>query len=198
MRFELPDLPYELNSLEPYISGMTLEIHHRKIHQDYVTNLNKLVPGTKFDNIDLETIIKVADGPVFYNAAQVWNHTFYFEGLKPGYNILKGPFAEIIKNNFGSIAFFKNTFTKTALSLTGVGWVWLVLNQYGLLELIQEKNAGNPLRNGIVPIMNCDLWEHAYYLDYHSNRQDYLEAFLKLINWEIIEKRYKEFFETDV
>jgi Fe-Mn family superoxide dismutase len=193
MKFELSELPYDLNALEPYISRMNLELHHEKHNQTYITNLNSRINGTKFKNLDLETIIKVADGPVFNDAAQVWNHIFYFEGLKPGNNTLKGPFADVIKRNFGSVSFFKNSFIKAALSLFGAGWVWLVLNPKGLMEIIQKSNAGNPLRIGLIPLLTCDLWEHAYYLDYQDKRKDYLEAFWKLINWEMIEKRYNKF-----
>jgi superoxide dismutase, Fe-Mn family len=192
MKFELSELPYDLNALEPYISRMNLELHHEKHYQTYITNLNSRIIGSKFKNLDLETIIKVADGPVFNDAAQVWNHRFYFEGLKPGKNALKGPFAEVIKRNFGSVLFFKNSFFKAALSLFGAGWIWLVLKPEGSIEILQKSNAGNPLRIGLVPLMNCDLWEHAYYLDYQNRKKDYMEAFWKLINWEMIEKRYKE------
>ncbi len=199
MKFELSELPYELNALEPYISKMTLELHHTKHNQTYITNLNSEIIGTKYKNLDLETIIKVADGPVFNYAAQVWNHKFYFEGLKPGnHNTLKGPFADLIKRNFGSVSFFKNSFIKVALSLFGAGWAWLVLNPERSIEIILKSNAGNPMRIGLVPLMNCDLWEHAYYLDYQNRRKDYLEAFWKLINWEKIEKRYNEFSNTEV
>ena len=193
MKFELPNIPFALNALEPNISRRTLEFHHGKHHQIYVTNLNSLITGTKFEKTDLETIIKVADGPIFSHAAQVWNHTFYFEGLEPGHNkITKGPFLDIINGSFGSVTFFKNTFIKSALSLFGSGWVWLVLNPIGSMEIIQERNAGNPLRKGLIPLLTCDMWEHAYYLDYQNRRTDYLEAFWKLINWEVIEKRYND------
>ena len=191
MRFELPDLPFELNALEPYISKRTLEFHHGKHYRSYLANLNKLFRGTKFKDLDLETIIKVADGPIFNNAAQVWNHTFYFECLKPGNSIsIKDSFEEVIKNNFGSVSFFKSTFTEAVSSLFGVGWVWLVLNQNGSMEIIQKFNAGNPLRIGLIPLMTCDVWEHAYYLDYQNRLGDYADAFWELINWDIIEKRY--------
>ena len=191
MRFELPELPFELNALEPYISKKTLELHHGKHHHDYLANLNKLIQETKFKDLNLETIIKVADGPIFNNAAQVWNHTFYFECLKPGnQNSIKDSFEEVIKSNFGSVSFFKSTFTEAVSSLFGVGWVWLVLNQNGSMEIIQKFNAGNPLRVGLIPILTCDVWEHAYYLDYQNRLRDYADAFWKLINWEIVEKRY--------
>ena len=159
---------------------------------DYVSNLNKLLNGTKYMNLDLETIIKVSDGSIFNNASQVWNHNFYFGGLKPGNNkALKGPFSDGLKASFGSFSFLKNSFTKAAGSLFGAGWIWLVLNQNGLLEIVPKSNAGNPMRIGVIPIMVCDMWEHAYYLDYQNNHAAYLEAFWKLINWDVIEERYK-------
>lgn len=193
MRFELPDLPYGLNALEPYISEETLHFHYWKYQKAYVVNLNKLIEGTKFKNLDLETIIKVADGPIFNYAAQVWNHSFYFECLKPGNNnILNGSFADAIKSNFGSESFFKKTFSNAARSLFGVGWVWLTLNQKGDVEIIQKNNAGNPMRIGLIPIMTCDVWEHAYYLDYQDRLGDYIDGFWKLINWELIGKRYND------
>ena len=193
MKFGLPQLPFKINSLEPYISGKTILFHHRKLHQAYVSSLNKLVAGTKFENIDYETIIKVAEGPIFNNAALAWSHAFYFSALKPGNNhIHKGPFVDVIKESFGTFRFFKETFTKSAVSVFGSGWVWLVLNQKGSIEIIHEGNAGNPLRRGLTPLLTCDMWEHAYYLDYQNRRSDYVEAFWKLIDWELIEKRYNE------
>lgn len=147
----------------------------------------------KFENKDFETIIKFGEGPIFNNAALAWNHTFYFSGLIPGNNhILKGSFADVIKRSFGSVRFFKETFTRSAVSLLGPGWVWLVLNPKGPIEIIHENNAGNPLRRGLIPLLTCDVWEHAYYLDYQNRLSDYLEAFWKLINWELIEKRYND------
>jgi Fe-Mn family superoxide dismutase len=193
MEFGLPKLPFEINALEPYISGKNLMYHHEKYHHVYFENLNKLIAGTKFENKDLETIIKVAEGPIFNNAALAWNHTFFFYGLKPGNNhIFKGPFANVIKRSFGSVRFFKEIFFRSATSALGAGWVWLVLDPNGSMEIIYESNAGNPLRRGMIPLLTCDIWEHAYYLDYQSRKSDYLEAFWKLINWEMIEKRYGE------
>jgi Fe-Mn family superoxide dismutase len=191
MKFELPQLPYALNALEPQISKRTLEFHYGKHHQTYVTNLNNLVTGTKYENADLETIIKVAEGPVFNNASQVWNHTFYFNSLKPANgNDLKGPFANIVNGSYGSVPLFKEAFIKAAVSLFGSGWVWLVWNPKGSVEIIQESNAGNPLRKGLIPLLTCDVWEHAYYLDYQNKRPDYLDAFWNLINWELVENRF--------
>jgi superoxide dismutase, Fe-Mn family len=193
LKFELHKLPFEMDALEPYISRNTLQIHHSKYHQVYITNLNNLICGTKYKNLDLESIIKIADGQVFNNAAQAWNHEFYFEGLKPGSNNSSiGSFSSVIENSFGSVTFFKNTFTKAAVSLFGSGWVWLVLNSQGTMEIVQESKAGNPMRYGLKPLLSCDLWEHAYFLDYNNRRSDYLKAFWKLVNWEVVEKRYNE------
>lgn len=192
MRLEFSELPYPVNSLEPYISKKTLEIHYGKHYHSYLMSLNSLIQGTKFVNLDLETIVKLADGNVFNYASQVWNHIFYFESLKPyGNDSLKGSFAEIIKKNFGSILFFKHSFFKAVESFFGVGWIWLVLNQNGGMEIVPKSDAGNPMRNGLIPLLTCDIWEHAYYLDYQDNYSEYLEAFWKLINWEIIEQRYR-------
>jgi Fe-Mn family superoxide dismutase len=192
MTFELPELPFAIDALEPYISKKTIELHHEKHHKAYVSNLNKLLTGTKYINMDLETIIKVSDGPVFNNASQVWNHNFYFGGLNSGTNqAVKGSLLDCLKASFGSISFLKNSFIKTAGSLFGAGWVWLVLKKDGLLEVVPKSNAGNPMRTGEIPIMVCDMWEHAYYLDYPGDHAEYIEAFWKLINWEVIEERFK-------
>jgi superoxide dismutase, Fe-Mn family len=193
MSFISTDLPFAPDALEPAISKRTIELHHGKYYNNYLTNLNKLVKGTPFAKLDLETIIKVADGPLFYNASQVWNHSFYFETLTPGTkNSLRAAFKNIINKSFGSVSFFKNSFMKEANSFCGVGWIWLVMNEKGLLEIIPKSNAGNPLRLGYIPLLVCDLWEHSYYLDYQNRCNDYFEAFWKLINWEIIEKRLAE------
>ena len=191
MKFELPKLPYEMNALEPNISAKTLEFHYGKHHQAYITKLNNLIPGTKFENASLETMIMEAEGPIFNNAAQVWNHTFYFSGLKLDKS--SEPQKQVdsaIKSSFGSYTEFKDAFTKAAATLFGSGWVWLVKNAEGKLEIIQESNAGNPLRKGLKPILTCDVWEHAYYLDYQNKRPDYLNAFWNLIDWDVVEKRF--------
>ena len=147
--------------------------------------------GTRFENIDIETIIKVAEGALLNNAAQVWNHTFYFTGLGPGNNRTPdGLLSQALVRCFGSALTFRDLFTDFAVGLFGSGWVWLTVNTDRSLEIIRENDAGNPLRRGLIPLMNCDLWEHAYYLDYQNKRQDYMAAFWKLVNWEIIEKRY--------
>jgi len=191
MKFELPKLPYELDALEPFVSKRTLEFHYGKHHQTYVTNLNNLVHETKFENADLEIIIKGAEGALFNNAAQVWNHTFFFMSLRKDEKCApQGKLAESLQKSFGTFADFKDAFTKASLGLFGSGWVWLVKNQGGLLEIIQESNAGNPLRKGLMPILTCDVWEHSYYLDYQNKRADYINAFWSLINWKLIEERF--------
>lgn len=193
MNFQLPKLPYELNALEPVISQRTLEFHYGKHHQAYVNNLNNLVAGTKFENATLETIVMEADGGLFNNGAQIWNHTFYFMSFSSkGGGVPSGIFAETIIKDFGSFAEFKDKFSKSAATLFGSGWVWLVRKQDGTLDIIQESNAGNPLKRGLKPILTCDVWEHAYYLDYQNRRPDYIEAFWKLVDWKVIEKRYTE------
>jgi superoxide dismutase, Fe-Mn family len=191
MSFELLELPYDLNGLEPFISKRTLEYHYGKHLLTYVTNLNKLVADTKFENAALDAIIKEAEGPLFNNAAQVWNHNFYFISLSKGKELTSlGALAEAINISFGSFPDFKDAFTKASVGLFGSGWVWLVKNQKGLLEIIQESNAGNPLRKGLKPLLACDVWEHAYYLDYQNRRPEYIDAFWQIIDWDVIEKRF--------
>jgi Fe-Mn family superoxide dismutase len=191
MNYSLPQLPYALDALEPNISKKTLEFHYGKHHQAYVTKLNNLVPGTKFENADLETIIKEADGGIFNNGAQVWNHTFYFSSFSPqGGNAPTGPLAQAIDEAFGSFEKFKEEFANAATTLFGSGWAWLVKNGDGKLEIIKESNAGNPLRNGMTPILTCDVWEHAYYLDYQNKRPDYIQKFWNCVDWDIVGKRF--------
>ncbi|HEX3009405.1 MAG TPA: superoxide dismutase [Bacteroidales bacterium] len=190
MSFELPKLSYALNALEPVISQKTLEFHYGKHHQAYVNNLNNLVPGTKFENASLETIIREADGGIFNNGAQVWNHTFFFNTLSPNAGgEPSGKLNDAIKESFGSFAEFKEKFNKAAVTLFGSGWAWLVKKEDGKLDIIQESNAGNPLRKGFVPVLTCDVWEHAYYLDYQNKRPDFVEAFWKVVNWKVVETR---------
>lgn len=191
MNFQLPALPYDLDALEPVISKKTLEFHYGKHHQAYVNNLNNLIAGTEFEDASLEEIVKKSDGAIFNNGAQVWNHTFYFESFSAhGGGKPKGGLLEGIKRDFHSFEEFKEKFTKAAVTLFGSGWVWLVKTKEGHLEILQEINAGNPLRNGMKPILTCDVWEHAYYLDYQNKRPDYVGAFWNLVDWEIVAKRY--------
>jgi len=191
MKFELPKLPYELSALNPTISDKTLEFHYGKHHQAYVNNLNNLVPGTKFENADLETIVLESDGAIFNNAAQVWNHTFYFNQFSPNPAAAPtGQLAKAIDATFGSFEKFKEEFTKASVGLFGSGWSWLVKNEAGALEIVQEANAGNPLRKGKKPLLTCDVWEHAYYLDYQNRRPDYVSSFWNIVDWKVISERY--------
>lgn len=191
MAFELQKLPYESGSLKPWLSEETLEFHHGKHHLAYVNNLNGLIQGTDFENADLETMIRKAEGGIFNNAAQVWNHTFYFESFSGnGRRIPIGPLADEITRSYGSFDQFRELFGKAALTLFGSGWVWLIKKSDGSLEIIQESNAGNPLRKGLHPLMTCDVWEHAYYIDYRNRRPDYLKAFWEIIDWDVINRRY--------
>ena len=191
MAFELPILPYGSDALNPFLSQETLEFHHGKHHQAYINNLNGLIQGTDFENADLETMILKAEGGIFNNAAQVWNHTFYFESFaKYGRKIPIGPLAEEITRSYGSFDYFKEQFSKSAATLFGSGWVWLVRKDDGSLEIIQESNAGNPLRKGLKPLLTCDVWEHAYYIDYRNRRPDYVKSFWEIIDWDVINRRY--------
>jgi Fe-Mn family superoxide dismutase len=190
MSYTLPALPYALNALEPHVSQKTLEFHYGKHHQAYVNNLNNLVPGTKFENATLDAIVMGAEGPIFNNGAQVWNHTFYFTSFSPkGGGEPTGKLADEIKKSFGSFGEFKEKFSKAAATLFGSGWAWLIKNADGSFEIIQESNAGNPMKKGLTPILTCDVWEHAYYLDYQNRRPDYIESFWKLVDWEVVSKR---------
>jgi Fe-Mn family superoxide dismutase len=185
MTHELPALPYAKNALEPYISAETLEYHYGKHHQTYVTNLNNLIAGTEFENLPLEDLIRKSSGGIFNNAAQVWNHTFYWNSLKPnGGDAPTGALADAINSAFGSFEQFKEEFTKCAVTTFGSGWAWLVKNADGSLSLVSTSNAGCPLTTGQTPILTCDVWEHAYYIDYRNARPKYVEAFWSLVNWE--------------
>jgi Superoxide dismutase len=191
MKFELPQLPYAADALEPVISQKTIEFHYGKHHQAYVTNLNNLVPGTKFENADLETIVKESDGPIFNNAAQIWNHTFYFNSFSPkGGGAPKGDLASAIDAAFGSFDNFKKEFVQAGVTLFGSGWAWLVKNKEGKLEIVKEGNAGNPMTKGLSPILTFDVWEHAYYLDYQNRRPDHLSALWDKIDWEVVGARF--------
>lgn len=191
MKFELPKLPYAADALEPVISQKTIEFHYGKHHQAYVNNLNNLVPGTKFENSDLETIVKESDGPIFNNAAQIWNHTFYFNSFSPnGGGEPKGALADAINTAFGSFENFKKEFVAAGVSLFGSGWAWLVKNKEGKLEIVKESNAGNPMTKGMKPILTFDVWEHAYYLDYQNRRPDHLSALWDKIDWEVVGARF--------
>lgn len=187
MAFQLPELPYAMNALEPFISQKTIEFHYGKHHQAYVTNLNNLVPGTEFENATLDEIVKKSTGGIFNNGAQVWNHTFYWNCLAPNAGgEPKGTVKDAIEVSFGSFADFKDKFSKAAATLFGSGWAWLVKTPEGKLEIVQESNAGNPMRNGLTPILTCDVWEHAYYIDKQNRRPDYIADFWNLVNWDAV------------
>ncbi len=185
MTHELPRLPYAMDALNPYISKQTLEFHYGKHHQAYVNNLNKLIVGTEFENATLEDIIRKASGGIFNNGAQVWNHTFYWNCMKPkGGGEPSGNLLESIVRNFGSFSEFKEKFSTAAATLFGSGWVWLVKKPDGSLDITQESNAGNPLRSGLTPLLTIDVWEHAYYLDKQNMRPNYISDFWNLVDWD--------------
>ncbi len=191
MAFELPALPYAKDALAPHISAETLEFHHGKHHQTYVTNLNNLVPNTEFADLSLEEIVVKSTGGIFNNAAQVWNHTFYWNSLAPNAGgEPTGELAAAINATFGSFATFKEEFAKTAITTFGSGWAWLVKNADGSLALVSTSNAGCPLTTGQTPLLTCDVWEHAYYVDYRNARPAYLEAFWALVNWDFAAKNF--------
>jgi len=192
MTFELPELPYERNALEPYISLETLEYHHAKHHQAYVNNLNKLVPGTKFEGCSLEEIIQKASGGIFNNAAQIWNHTFYWNSMKPnGGGEPAGKLADAINTAFGSFDGFKEQFTQAAATHFGSGWAWLAKNTDGSLEIYSTANADTPLRDNKQALLTCDVWEHAYYIDTRNNRPQYIDNFWQLVNWDFVAENFK-------
>ena len=192
MEHKLPPLPYDRNALAPYISVETLDYHYGKHHQAYVNNLNKLIVGTEFENMPLDEIVKKATGGIFNNAAQDWNHTFYWNCLKPnGGGEPSGALADAIKKTFGSFAQFKEKYSTAANTLFGSGWAWLIKNTDGTLAIEQASNAGNPLKEGKKPLLTCDVWEHAYYIDYKNVRANYVEAFWKILNWTFAEANFK-------
>ena len=191
MTIELPPLPYELNALEPHISKETLEFHYGKHHKAYVDNLNKLIPGTEFENMPLEDIIKKSSGGIFNNAAQIWNHTFYWHSLSPnGGGEPSAKLMQAINDAFGSFESFKDQFSKIAIGTFGSGWAWLVKNAQGQLEIVSTSNAATPITDNKKPLITCDVWEHAYYIDYRNLRAKYVENFWNLVNWDFAEKNF--------
>ena len=191
MTHELKPLSYAANALEPVISKQTIEFHYGKHLQTYINNLNNLIVGTPFETAPIEQIVKESEGGLFNNAGQVWNHNFYFEQFSPTPQAAPtGALAEAIEKSFGSFDAFKEQFAKAAVGLFGSGWAWLVKNSDGSLAITQESNAGTPLRKNLVPLLTCDVWEHAYYLDYQNRRADYIAAFWKIVDWKIIESRF--------
>jgi Fe-Mn family superoxide dismutase len=196
MQHVLPDLPYANDALVPYISAETIAFHYGKHHQTYVTNLNKLIVGTEFENASLEEIVKKSSGGIFNNAAQIWNHTFYWNGLKPNPNNTArdvpstGKLAEAIQAKWGSADAFKTAFTQCAVTTFGAGWAWLVKKEDGTLDIVSTSNAATPLTGQAVPLLTCDVWEHAYYIDYRNARAEYVEKFWNIVNWDFVEKNF--------
>ena len=194
LQFTLPPLPYEYEALKPSISDETLRYHHDKHHLAYVNNLNRLIKGTEFEESDLDDILRHSKGAIYNNAAQVWNHTFYFEQFGK-WNPIKGKLAEQIVRQWGSIEKFKEEFVAAGVSLFGSGWVWLTCDRNGELSILTESNAGNPITKGYTPLLTFDIWEHAYYIDYRNQRTDYLNSLWIILNWQKIEERYIYFFD---
>lgn len=190
-KFELAALPYGLEDLEPHIGRLTMEFHYGKHHQGYVDNLNKLIAGTEFETMSLDEIVKKSSGSIFNNAAQVWNHNFYWNCLSPKSE--KQPCGTLhlaLGKKFGGFEEFKKQFNLAALSLFGSGWVWLVKDEMGKLEIMQTKNADNPICDRKTPLLVCDVWEHAYYLDKQNRRADYMEEFWQIVDWKAVSEKY--------
>ena len=193
MKFELPALPYAVNALEPVISARTVEFHWGKHEAAYINNLNNLIAGTPFEAETLEEILLKSDGAIYNNAAQAWNHIFFFFQLAP--NAKREPggaLRQAIDEDFGSFAAFQEAFVKAGTTLFGSGWAWLSVKPNGKLEITQGPNAQNPMKNGVTPLLTADVWEHAYYLDYQNRRADFLSALWDIIDWKVVEKRYED------
>ena len=191
MTIELPALPYDKTALEPHISGETIEYHYGKHHQSYVDKLNAALPGSEFEGKSLEEIVRSASGGMFNNAAQTWNHTFYWNCLSPtGGGAASGAIADAIITSFGSFDAFKTEFSTSALTNFGSGWTWLVKNNDGSLAIVNTGNAETPLTGDAIPLLTVDVWEHAYYIDYRNARPAYLDAFWALVNWEFVNANF--------
>lgn len=191
MSFQLPPLPYAQDALVPHMSAETLEHHHGKHHKTYVDNLNKLVPGTEFEGKSLEEIIMTSSGGIFNNAAQIWNHTFFWNCLSPqGGGEPTGELAAALIRDFGSVEKFKELFAEASIKQFGSGWGWLVKNSSGKLEILSTSNAETPMTKGHTALLTCDVWEHAYYIDYRNSRPNFLAAFWKIVNWSFVEKNF--------
>ena len=191
MKHVMPILPYAQDSLAPKMSAETMSFHYGKHLQTYVDNLNKLIGNTMYEGMEINEIICKATGPIYNNAAQVWNHTFFFMALSPTPTKMSSSFAEKIVESFGSVDAFKEQLFSVATGLFGSGWAWLVADSESKLSIVSESNAGNPLRNGLTPILTIDVWEHAYYIDYRNRRAEYIQAVWDLIDWKCVEKRIK-------
>lgn len=199
MKHELPPLPYDLDALTPFISKETLEFHHGKHHKAYVDTLNQLIEGTSLQNASLEELVMFSGAKVFNNAAQVWNHTFYWHCMRPSKGRdtqatpnIGGSLGDAMKRDFHSPDKFKEHFAKACTTQFGSGWAWLCRDTEGKLSIEQTANAENPMRNGKIPLLVCDVWEHAYYVDYRNARAKYVDAFWNLINWEFVQKNYEQ------
>ena len=191
MKFELIQLPYAADALEPVISEQTIGFHYGKHLQTYVNNLNNLIQGTKFENADLETIVKESDGAIFNNAGQILNHNLYFTEFSPkGGGKPSGKLSRAIDEAWGSFENFQKEFETAGVGLFGSGWVWLAADKNGKLSITKEPNAGNPITKGLKPLLTFDVWEHAYYLDYQNRRADHLKALWNIIDWQVVERRY--------
>lgn len=191
MKFELPALPYDSGALEPVIGKQTVELHHGKHFQAYITNLNNLIPGTKYENMELVDIVKSSDGPVFNNAGQALNHTIYFSSFSPdGGGEPTGKLGDAIKAQYGDFESFKKEFNAAAVSVFGSGWAWLSSDKDGKLIISKEANGSNPVVNGLNPLLGFDVWEHAYYLDYQNRRPDHVSALWNIIDWKAVGSRY--------
>lgn len=189
--FELPKLPYALDALAPSISKETLEYHYLKHHQAYVNNLNNLTKDNEFANMSLDDIIMKSTGGIFNNAAQVWNHTFYWNSMTPdSKGEPSGKLAEAINKKFGSFEEFKKQFSQSAITLFGSGWTWLAKGENGELEIMNTGNADLPMKHGKKALLTCDVWEHAYYIDYRNLRATYVENFWKLVNWDFVAENF--------
>lgn len=189
MTHTMPKLAYAQDALAPYMSQETMEFHYGKHLQTYIDNLNRLIQGTPFEKMSLEQIILKSDGVIFNNAAQTWNHTFFFQTLTPTQPAIPAKLTELLARDFGSVDAFKEQFTKAAVGLFGSGWVWLVSDKQHKLSIVAEPNAGNPLTKGLKPILVIDVWEHAYYIDYRNRRAAFVEAFWKLVDWNKVAER---------
>lgn len=189
MLHEMPTLPYGMEALAPAMSKETLEFHYGKHLQTYVDNLNRLIVDTPFADMSLEDIVRHAEGGIFNNAAQAWNHTFFFRGLTPVQPAVSERLAEALTRDFGSVEAFKEKFTQAAIGLFGSGWVWLVADEKGFLSIDSEPNAGNPMKKGLKPILTIDVWEHAYYIDYRNRRADYVKRLWDIVDWQVVSNR---------
>ena len=190
MEHTLPALPYAKDALQPHISAETLEYHHGKHHQTYVTNLNNLIKGTEFEEMPLEEIVKKSSGGVFNNSAQVWNHTFFWHCMTPNGAAPSGKALDAINAKWGSVEKFKEEFNKSALGNFGSGWTWLVQKADGSVDIVNTSNAATPLTTTDKPLLTADVWEHAYYVDRRNNRGAYIDSFMSLINWDKVEERF--------